>query len=320
MKTTDSIHAKLKLPRPHFDLDVDIHMPGKGVTAIFGRSGAGKTTLLRCILFAHLSVRGNLEYAIKRCRSPVDRKAYDHLIELLAISKLLELRPEYLSGGEKQRVAIARALLAKPDILLMDEPLSSLDQAKKQDILPYLEQLKTELQSPVLYVSHSPDDIARLADYLVVLDQGKVVTAGPFLETISNLNFPIPLGEDTGVVLNVKVQEINTRWHLAKVAFAGGELWVRDGGFPVGANARVRVLARDISLASSRHNDSSIVNLLLATVVEMSADSHPAMTLVKLKVQQSILIARITRRSASHLDLKTGDKIWAQIKSAALIR
>lgn len=357
---TNTIYAKFKLPRQHFDLDVNVHIPSQGVTAIFGQSGSGKTTLLRCIagleksvvgelsvngqawqsdisflpthkrsigyvfqdasLFSHLSVKGNLQYGIKRSGKKSERAHYDHVIQLLGIEKLLDSMPDTLSGGETQRVAIARALLINPDILLMDEPLSSLDQARKQEVLPYLEKLKQDLKLPILYVSHSPNEISRLADHLVALDQGKVVANGPLVETMSSLDFPIQLGEDTGVVLDAKVIEINEDWHLARVAFAGGELWVRDGGFPVGANVRVRILARDISLAHTHHNDSSIVNLLLGQVEEMGDDAHPATTLIKVRVKESILIARITRRSANYLDLKVGKQIWAQVKSAALIR
>ncbi|MCG8671891.1 MAG: molybdenum ABC transporter ATP-binding protein [Pseudomonadales bacterium] len=274
-------------------------------------------------LFSHLSVKANLEFGVKRAgtnRNSDYSQRFDQIASMLHISHLLERDPLSLSGGEKQRVAIARALLLNPDILLMDEPLSSLDEARKQEVLPYLEELKSTFATPILYVSHSPNEIARLADHMVVLENGKVVADGPLVETLSRIDFPVQLGEDAGVVLEAAVLEINAEWHLAKVQFAGGELWVRDGGFPVGAQVRVRILARDVSLANSHHIDSSIVNILHGKVEVIENDAHPAMALIKVRVQESALIARITRRSANYLDLKIGDAIWVQVKSAALIR
>lgn len=356
----DSLEVGFKLQHDGFALNVDLELPGRGVIAIFGHSGSGKTSLLRCVaglerpqhgklrvrgelwqdkdyflpthkrplgyvfqeasLFAHLSARENLEYAMKRSSTNNASITFDQAISLLGIDHLLERLPAKLSGGERQRVAIARALLINPRILLMDEPLASLDQERKQEILPYLEGLRTELDIPILYVSHSPDEVARLADHIVALDRGNAVASGPLGETLARLDFPIKLGEDLGVVLEARVVERDHKWTLMRVSFAGGELWLRDSGNPIGQQVRLHILARDISLALEHQEDISILNLLRGEVAEIAADAHEALALVRVKVGDADLVARVTKRSVSHLDLQTGKQIWVQIKSAALIR
>ncbi len=368
-----TIAVRFRLERPDFTLDVDLALPARGVTALFGPSGSGKTTLLRCIaglerapagrlqftgetwqdagtflpthqrpigyvfqeasLFPHLSVRGNLEYGLRRARHRIPRRpagadfsGINHgiapIADLLGIASLLDRRPDTLSGGERQRVAIARALLARPRLLLLDEPLAALDLARKNEILPYLERLHDELEIPVLYVSHAPDEVARLADHLVVMDRGRAVAQGPLGETLARTDLPIHLGEDAGVVLDGTVAERDERWHLARIALPGDDshsLWVRDGGHEVGRPVRVRILARDVSLARDRHEGTSILNILPVRVAELADDSHPAQTLVRLQAGCSPLLARITHRSAHALALSPGRELWAQIKAVALI-
>ena len=270
-------------------------------------------------LFAHLSVRRNLDYGLKRRPPAAARYRLEQAIELLGIGHLLDRKPDHLSGGERQRVAIARALAVSPKILLMDEPLAALDLARKQEILPYLERLHDELEIPVLYVSHSPDEVARLADHIVAMEAGRVVASGPLHETLARLDLPIRLGEDAGVVLDAAVAERDSEWHLVRADFAGGHFWVRDGGHPVGQHVRVRVLARDVSLALEKQSGTSILNTLPATVAEIADDTHPALALVKLHVGDSSLVARLTRRSVSNLGLKPGQPVYAQIKAVALI-
>ena len=354
--------ARFKLDRPGFSLDVDLDLPARGVTALFGHSGSGKTTLLRCIaglerapggrlsldsevwqdantflpthlrpigyvfqeasLFPHLSARGNLEYGMKRSAKALDRTALDHIVDLLGIGALLDRRPEALSGGERQRVAIARALAVKPKLLLMDEPLAALDLARKQEILPYLERLHEELEIPVLYVSHAPDEVARLADYIVVMREGRAVAAGPLTETLARLDLPIHLGEDAGVVLDAVVSERDAQWHLARATFADNPdagVWVRDGGHALGHHVRVRILARDVSLAVTRHTGTSIQNILPGVVAELANDTHPALALVRVNVGGASLVARLTWRSAHDLGLTPGQIVYAQIKAVALI-
>ncbi len=358
MSATAEIRARFKLNYPGFALDVDLALPGRGVTAIFGHSGSGKTTLLRCVagleraagqlhvngetwqdgsgfvaphhrslgyvfqeasLFAHLSVGKNLEYGMQRIR-PTDRKVgVDHVLELLGIGGLMARKPEGLSGGERQRVAIARALLTSPRLLLMDEPLAALDLPRKQEILPYLERLHDELDIPVLYVSHAPDEVARLADHLVVLDAGRVVADGPVIETLARLDLPIRLGEDAGVVLEGTIAERDGHWHLARVNCGGTNFWVRDDGHAVGHRARIRILARDVSIARSQMTDSSILNILPGKVIEIGEEPHPAQMLVKLEIGASPVLARVTRRSVEALGLEPGNQVFAQIKAVALI-
>ena len=352
-----SVAARFALAWPGFALDVDLDLPGSGVTALFGQSGCGKTTLLRCIaglergagrlivngetwqddarfmpthqrplgyvfqdarLFAHLDVARNLDFGLRRSRGAATVKR-DAIIELLGLGPLLDRLPERLSGGEQQRVAIARALLAAPRLLLMDEPLASLDHARKQEFLPWLERLRDELDIPLIYVSHAPDEVARLADHIVVMDAGRAVAQGPLAETLARIDLPIKLGEDAGAVFAATVAERDAEWHLARVEFDGGELWVRDNGTPVGRAVRVRILARDVSIANSRHDDVSIMNLLPATVVAHAAEDHPSQVLVQLSVGHTLLLGRLTRRSAQRLDLAPGREVWVQIKAVALV-
>ncbi|MBK9018777.1 MAG: molybdenum ABC transporter ATP-binding protein [Sulfuritalea sp.] len=352
-----SIRARFQLSYPGFSLDVDLDLPGSGVTALFGQSGCGKTTLLRCMaglergagrldvngeawqddsrfvpthqrplgyvfqdarLFAHLDVARNLDYGRRRTAS-ADSLRRDPIVDLLGLGPLLDRMPARLSGGEQQRVAIARALLTSPRLLLMDEPLASLDHARKQEFLPWLERLRDELDIPLIYVSHAPDEVARLADHIVVMEAGRAVAQGPLAETLARIDLPIKLGEDAGAVFAASVAERDAEWHLARVEFDGGELWVRDSGVPVGREVRVRVLARDVSIANSRHDDVSIMNLLPATVVAHAAEDHPSQVLVQLRVGSTLLLGRLTRRSAQRLDLAPGREVWVQIKAVALI-
>lgn len=357
----DAIHARLKLDYTGFTLDVDLDLPGHGVTALFGHSGSGKTTLLRAIaglervpggylavnghvwqddeqgiflpthqrplgyvfqeasLFAHLNVRRNLEYGLKRVPEQQRRVSLDKVIELLGIGHLQERMPHALSGGERQRVGIARALAVSPQLMLMDEPLAALDMKRKGEILPYLERLHDELEIPVLYVSHSPDEVARLADHLVLMENGQVRASGALTETLARLDLPIRLDDDAGVVLEGLVTELDADWHLARVSFASGKLWVRDSGVPLNHRVRIRILARDVSLALAPHDVTSILNVLPAVVTQLGDDTHPALTLVRLDVGGTPLLARLTRRSATVLGLHPGQAIWAQIKTVALI-
>ena len=352
------IDARFQLDWPGFRLDVEVQLPAKGVTALFGHSGSGKTTLLRCIaglerpplgrlsfkgalwqdqevwvpthrrplgyvfqeasLFPHLSVMNNLRYGQKRSQA-AQRIALDHAIELLGIGSLLERKPDLLSGGERQRVGIARALAVSPEILLMDEPLAALDLKRKQEILPYLERLHDELEIPVLYVSHSPDEVARLADNLVVMESGQIVAHGSLAETLVRLDLPIKLGEDVGAVLEATVCEIDSEWHLARVEFPGGSLWTRDHGIPLGKQVRVRVLARDVSLAIAEPASSSIQNVLHGHVDAIADDDHPGLQLVRVKVGETCLLSRLTRRSSVALGFTLGKSVHVQVKSVALM-
>jgi molybdate transport system ATP-binding protein len=353
----ENIHGCFRLEWPGFSLDVDLNLPLRGVTAFFGPSGSGKTTLLRCIaglerspqgrltvagriwqderhwipthkrplgyvfqeasLFSHLTVLGNLNYGLRRIPTGT-RVSVEHAIELLGISHLLARKPDRLSGGERQRVAIARALAVNPRLLLMDEPLAALDLKRKQEILPYLDRLHDELKIPVLYVSHAPDEVARLADHLVVMEAGRVVIDGPLAATLARLDLPIHLGEDIGTIIEATVGEIDNQWHLMRLDFPGGHLWARDSGLSAGRRVRVRVLARDVSLADQLGH-SSIQNVLNGIVDAIGEDEHPGLALVRLKVGEAMLVARLTKRAAFALALEPGKEVWVQVKSVALL-
>jgi molybdate transport system ATP-binding protein len=353
-----SLRLQFNLTRADFALNVDLQLPGRGVTALFGPSGCGKTTLLRCIaglehasgslmvnehlwqdathfvpthqraigyvfqeasLFPHLSVRGNLQYGMKRASSN-GNAAIDPIIDLLGIRALLDRKPDGLSGGERQRVAIARALAVDPKLLLMDEPLAALDLKRKQEILPYLDRLQATLEIPILYVTHSPDEVVRLAHHLVVMDAGRVVASGELANTLSQLDLPVKLGQEAGVVIEAVVGSIESQWHLTRMDFDGGSVWIRDPGLALGAKARVRILASDISLAREQPGKSSIQNVLQGQIDAMRDDEHPGLVLVRVKVGETALLARVTKRAVSELALKPGDTVWTQVKSVALAR
>ncbi|WP_081847900.1 molybdenum ABC transporter ATP-binding protein [Microbulbifer sp. HZ11] len=278
-------------------------------------------------LFPHLTAEGNLSFARKRAAQTVTDQEFDEIVALMGIAPLLSQRPDALSGGEQQRVAIARALLVKPELLLMDEPLAALDQARKREILPYLEKLHRSLDIPILYVSHSIEEIARLADHLLLLENGRIQCAGAATELLSRTDFPVQVGDDLGVLLGAEVMDRNPEWNLMRARFGGGELWLRDSGESVGEQLRVRILARDVSLTLEEDQQSSILNRLPMCVDEVSADSDPAMVLVRLRPRNitgsekhSCVIARITRRSSHLLELEKGTAVWAQIKSVAIVR
>lgn len=353
------IELRLRLQRPSFALEIDVRLPQRGVSAIFGASGSGKTTLLRTVaglergaqgrlnisgeiwqdsaadvfvqphrrplgmvfqdaaLFPHLSVRENLAFGRRRTGDPAPPDDTP-VIHLLGLSHLLSRRPDSLSGGEQQRVAIARALLAKPHLLLMDEPLAALDDARKAEFLPWLEKLHDELDIPVLYVSHSLPEIARLADHLVILEAGHAVADGKLSEMLPRLDLPLSHGEDAFVIVDARIGAYDDADALARLDFAGQSLWAPSPPRRMGTRVRVRIQARDVSLALAPHHDSSILNTLPATVTALE-DQPPGRTLVGLEIGGTPLLARVTKRSSTLLGLTLGKEIQAQIKSVALI-
>ncbi len=358
------LDLRLYLKRGHsadgFQLDIDITLPGSGITALFGPSGSGKTTVLRCIaglerpdvghchvngscwqregfflaphrraigyvfqeasLFPHLSAEDNLRYAMKRGRCNNDDGHFHQLVALMALGPLLKRLPHTLSGGERQRVAIARALLVAPDILLMDEPLAALDTRRKLDVLPYLENLRSELQVPVIYVSHAIEEVMRLADSAVVLEQGKVVAQGPVSNVFSRPDTLVTADGDAGVIWEGVVTSIERQWQLMSIRCGDVDIWLPASGYGVGDTSRLRILASDVSIALSNHNDSSILNRFPATVTHIVQLPEEPTVLVHLQVGRQTLSAKVTCRSAEHLGLNTGSQVWAQIKSAAISR
>jgi molybdate transport system ATP-binding protein len=270
-------------------------------------------------LFDHLDVRGNLAYGAKRAPADQPHFARAAAIELLGIAHLLDGRTHELSGGERQRVAIARALSSQPHVLLLDEPLSGIDAGRKQEILPWLERLRDELRIPMLYVTHSADEVARLADTLVVMDRGRVVTSGPAARVLARAEDASLWGSDPGALITGTLVQREPRWHLARVDFQGGSLWLRDSGVAEGTHVRLRVLARDVSLVLQEPRDTSIQNVMPCTVLQVSVDTHPSQVLVRVSCGQTLLLARVTARAAHQLRLAPGMTCWAQVKAVALV-
>jgi molybdate transport system ATP-binding protein len=354
-----SITARFRVARENFRLEVDLELPARGVTALFGPSGCGKTTLLRAMagldlhpgselrvadmtwqsrdvfvpahrrsvgfvfqeasLFAHMNVRRNLEYGWHRV--PVSERllALQRVIDLLDIGPLLQRKAHTLSGGERQRVAIARALAVSPRLLLMDEPLVSLDASRKQEILPYIETLHRELAIPLIYVSHSADEVARLADYLVLMEPGRVRATGDIHELFTRLDLPLAQEPEAAAIIEAVVAGHDERYHLTRLEFAGGDIAVPREMKSVGEPVRLQLAARDVSLTLQRQHETSILNIFPATVQQLT-EHGPAQVTVRLLAAGVPLLARVTRKSADALALEPGRKVYAQAKSVALLR
>jgi molybdate transport system ATP-binding protein len=353
------VEARFRGVAGGFALDVEFAMPGRGVTALFGVSGCGKTSTLRCIaglervrdgylnvngdiwqdrrqflpthrralgyvfqepsLFAHLDVRRNLEFGLRRVAAAQRRVQFDEVVSLLGLDDLLRRRPEQLSGGQRQRAAIARALLTSPKLLLLDEPLANLDVDSKAEIMPWLERLTQRLQLPVLLVSHAPAEVQRLADHMLYMEQGRVRAAGPLNELLTRPDLPLAHMDEAGSVVAATVSAHDSEYHLTYVAVPGGRLAVSMRDLAIGQRVRVRVLARDVSLALEPPVHSSISNALPVRIVDIGGDRDAAQALVRLDLAGTPLLARITRRSVAVLNLQPGQTIYAQVKSVALM-
>ncbi len=269
-------------------------------------------------LFSHLTVSENLNYGLKRIKASSDTPKFNHILDLLGIRHLLDRMPERLSGGEKQRVAIARALVLNPCCLLMDEPLASLDAKRKQEILPFLSRLNQELNIPVLYVTHSHQEVAQLADYLVVLEAGKVQASGLLSETLSRLDLPLSQDREATTVWNATVVEHEIDFHLTRVAFEGGSLSLPAIDAKIGTPLRIQIYARDVSIVLEVPRATSILNVLPATIMDI-VDGESGQTIVRLKVGNQPLLAHITRKSAVILNLKIGKEVFVQIKGMSIL-
>lgn len=348
-----------QFPDSEAALDVDATMPAMGTVGIFGPSGSGKTTLLRTVaglfrgddvrvqfrdetwqsensfvavpkravgyvfqepsLFPHMSVHGNIMYGAKRRTD--SRIDVDNVIQVLDLNNLMGRKTTGLSGGERQRVAIARALAASPRLLLLDEPLSALDADRKQEILPFLAKIKAEFDLPMLYVSHAADELALLADHLLIMGNGRVIENGSIRDTYPALG---EFGEvHLAVLLEGQIKSIDETWQLASCVFPGGKLVIRHPGLAVGAKLRIRIQARDVSLSRSDQDPSSILNRIAVTIERIEPASDPAMALATLRFQDASgegqMLAQITAKSAHDMALKVGEKLFAQVKSVAIL-
>ena len=270
-------------------------------------------------LFPHLTVHQNLLYG--RWFAPREAGGdFDGVVELLGIGGLLDRRPGRLSGGEKQRVAIGRALLAKPRLLLMDEPLASLDDARKAEILPYIEKLRDEKRIPIVYVSHSLAEVARLATTLVLIADGRVAASGPVTEIMSRLDLqPLTGRIDAGAVLDTSVAGHDAAFDLTILQSAAGELRVPRLDVAPGTPLRVLIRARDVMIALQRPQGLSALNVLPATIVDIGPAGGPVVAL-RLDCGGAPLVARLTRQSVQALGLARGGAVFAVIKSIAFDR
>ena len=354
------LHVRFQVEYPGFRFDVACSIPLNGTVAIFGSSGSGKTTLLRCIagfsrvasgsvtfgqhiwqdeqtflpiqqrrvgmvfqdarLFPHLNTRQNLEYGLKRIPEPDRRIHLEQVVELLGLESLLDRRAHHLSGGEQQRVAIGRALLTSPQLLLMDEPLASLDRERKQEILPFIQRLNQDLHIPVLYVSHDLNEILQLANDMVLIKEGKVAATGPIQEVFARLDLPGLVEPNmVGAVLDTRIASHEPEFGLTRVEFAGRSLFIPQQKLGIDAPLRVQIHARDVSIiVGAPAASSSVLNSLEATVMEIQESPIDQYAMeVKLDVGCPLL-AMITRKSFHQLNLKPGQQVRAHFKAVAL--
>jgi molybdate transport system ATP-binding protein len=288
-------------------IDLPVHARGLGVVFQDAR------------LFPHLSVRHNLEYGLRRALGRATAIGFDAVVELLGLGALLARRPHTLSGGEKQRVAIGRALLAQPRLLLMDEPLASLDAPRKAEVLPYIERLRDELRVPIVYVTHSLDEVLRLATALVLIDQGRVLAAGPLADVLQQPPARRLLGEgQVGTLVFGTVQAHDEHYGLSTIACNGFALRVPRLPLPVGSAVRARLPAREIALALARPVDVSITNRLQGTVETVEPHAGPYCAVQVRIGPATVLTVNITRESADRLALAPGLAVWCLIKTVAL--
>lgn len=354
MSIEGRFHARLG----SFQLAVELALPSRGVTALFGESGAGKTSVLRAIagldfhpgsqlsvngdvwqdegvflpphkrpvgvvfqeasLFPHLDVRGNIDYARKRAGAGQGAVDLERAIETLGLAALMSRSVDVLSGGERQRVAIARALAVGPRLMLMDEPLSSLDAARKSEILPYLEALVREVEIPVIYVSHSLDEVARLADHLVYLENGAVAGAGPVGEVLTAPDLPLARGSQAEALFEATAGGYDERYALNLLDFPGGVFVVPGERLAANSKVRLRVAARDVSLTLSPHSETSILNVFPAKVESLNPSGR-AQAVVRLDVGGETMLAHLTQKSVESLALAPGMTVFAQVKSVAVL-
>jgi molybdate transport system ATP-binding protein len=341
-----------------FQLRVDCDIPLQGVTAIYGPSGCGKTSLLYCLagllapddnsellfadrvwqrgsqvlathqrklgfvfqdsqLFPHLSVSGNLAYAEKRQAGSAgpDRA---QVCQWLQLDDLLARGIDQLSRGQQQRVAIARALLSGPDILLLDEPLANVDLASRTEILGHLERLQREIKVPMIYVSHDLEELARLADWLLIMESGRVTAQGPMLELCSQMELAIAHEEQAAAIVAATVSDREGQYGLSELNLEGQTMFVTAVASLPGSRIRLRIPARDVSICLQAPEKTSILNIFKAKITEIEDNTSPRQ-LIRLQIGQQFLLARLTRKSIVTLELGIGDTVYAQIKSVALL-
>jgi len=351
-----TLQLNCQVSRGNFNLEVDLQFPDREVTALFGASGSGKTSILRIIagldrepgvsvtfngetwqdaqtfvpvhqrrvgyvfqhlnLFPNMSADQNLAYAEQRSHSARGLSRQE-IIDVLEIGSLLHKYPEQLSGGEQQRVAIARSLLSHPGLLLMDEPLGSIDQAAKTRILPYLQRIHQMLDIPAIFVSHSLDEVLYLADRVVEISEGRVVQQVDVIDFATSEG--ATTGSDAAAIVSCTVRDHDDKYNLTSLDLEGQTLIVSAPGFEAGDQVRVKIPARDVSIARERATSSSIINVLECRVISIAASTDDPGALVRLEVGNQVLMARVTRKSIDDLSLQENDRVFAQIKGVALM-
>jgi molybdate transport system ATP-binding protein len=352
-----SLRGRFEAQLGKFSLQVEFELPSNGICGIYGPSGCGKTSLLRAIagldqhrkgflqldddlwqsgdtflpphqrpvayvfqeanLFDHLNVQSNLEYGWRRIPADQRRISLPRIRDLLDLGALAHRRPDTLSGGERQRVAIGRALATSPRLLLMDEPLASLDQQRRNEILPYLLALHSEFALPILYVSHDRVEISRLADHLLLMAAGRIIASGPCQQLLTRLDLPLAHDDNAASILDAVVSEVDAHYQLTTLRAAGIEFLVPGTALRVGQATRLLIASRDVSLALSPARDSSILNVIPARIDAISNEETGSST-IRLLSGEQVLLSRITRKSAEQLGLQVGMQVFAQIKSIAL--
>jgi molybdate transport system ATP-binding protein len=355
------LEAKFKMDYPGFNLDVEMSIPSNGVTVVFGPSGSGKTTLLRCLsglekaplgylkvsghvwqdkasfipiqdrkiglvfqesrLFPHLNIQENLLYGYQRTLSDYRNLQFDEVEQVLNLGTLLKRRPDKLSGGERQRVAIGRALLTSPKLLLMDEPLASLDIKLKAEIIPFIKRIESEFKTPIIYVTHSMNEVLQLVDTMVILKAGKVESIGSVEEVFSGVRSREAVGEkQLGAVLETLVSEHDEGFGLTKLDFMGQTLHIPRQQITVGQSLRVHIHSKDVSLSNLQPaGATSVLNILRAKVKKVGKlDPKGYSVDIELDAGRSIL-ATITRKSLSKLNLQPGQPIYAHIKAIKMM-
>jgi molybdate transport system ATP-binding protein len=356
----DVLTARLGVRRGDFSLDVELEAPAGQVTGLFGPSGSGKSTLLRCLagldrdasgvvrlggeawqddatglflaphrrgaatvfqdgdLFPHLDVLGNLRYAERRARRA--GPAFDDVVGWLAIRPLLGRRPAALSGGERQRVSLARAILSGPRLLLLDEPLSALDEVGRREVLPYLEALPERLDVPVVYVTHALEEAARLSRRMVWLVEGRVRGAGPPAELLGRTDFARWRGDAATVFVDARVIRHEAAYALTLLEGPWGEIWVRRLEREAGERVRIQIDASDVSLEMEREGRSSVLNRFDLQVLDVE-DVGAGQLLLRLGRGERgpVLLARITRLSRDRLEIGPGSRVHAGVKSVAVL-
>jgi molybdate transport system ATP-binding protein len=355
------LEAKFKVAYPEFNLNVELDLPARGVTVVFGPSGSGKTTLLRCLsglekvpsgymkiagqvwqdegifipiqerkiglvfqesrLFPHLSIQDNLLYGYQRTQPAERNLQLDEVAQVLNLEALLKRRPEKLSGGERQRVAIGRALLTSPKLLLMDEPLASLDMQLKAEIIPFIKKIENEFKTPIFYVTHSMNEVLQLVDTMVVLKSGKIENIGSVEEVFSDVRSRESLSdEQLGAVLETLVLEHDEGFGLTKLDFMGQIFHVPRQNIPVGQSLRVHIHSRDVSLSTaSPEGATSVLNILRAKVKKVGdIDLKRYSVDIELDAGRPIL-ATITRKSLDNLNLQPGQPVYVHIKAIKMV-